>query len=219
MTNKNISNQEAQEIFRLANILYFKYGSYEKTKWMGLQAAKCPMDMWVYQELMHKMNTDLLIETGTLMGGSALFFAHMFDILGHGKVVTVDLVKQENLPKHPRIHYINGSSTDQLVLNKIRGFSDQANSTMVILDSDHKADYKLKELNAYGEFVTAGNYMVAEDSAFDYYPAWPEYGPGPATAVRDFMKTTQEFEVDRQQEKHLITFAPMAFLQKKSVRD
>ncbi len=214
MNNKNITSEEAQEIIRLANILYFKFGSYEKTKWMGLQAAKCPMDMWVYQELMHQMNTDLLIETGTLMGGSALFFAHMFDILGRGKVVTVDIEKQSNLPKHPRIHYINGSSIDPAVLSEIRNFSEQSKSTMVILDSDHKANYKLKELNAYSEFVSPGNYMIAEDSAFDYYPAWPEYGPGPATAVRDFMQQNQQFKVDRQQEKHLITFAPMAFLQK-----
>lgn len=214
MNNKNISPQEAQEILRLANILYFKNGSYEKTHWMGVQTAKCPMDMWVYQELIHKSKTDLLIETGTLMGGSALFFAHMFDILGYGKVVTVDLIEQENLPKHPRIHYLAGSSTDVKILDEIRNYSDQAQSIMVILDSDHKADYKLKELNAYGEFVTPGNYMIAEDSCFDYYPAWPEYGPGPATAVRDFMQTNTQFQIDRSQEKHLITFAPMAFLKK-----
>lgn len=219
MKNKNLSNQEAQEILRLANIIYFKNGSYENTRWMGVQAAKCPMDMWVYQELMHAMKTELLIETGTLMGGSALFFAHMFDVMGRGKVITVDLVKQDNLPKHPRIHYLSGSSTDPGVLTQIREHSNQSDSTMVILDADHKADYKLKELNAYSEFVTAGNYMIAEDSAFDYYPAWPEYGPGPATAVRDFMQTNDQFEVDRKQEKHLITFAPMAFLKKKSIRD
>ena len=215
MNNRTISPQEAQEILRLANILYFKNGSYANTKWMGIQAAKCPMDMWVYQELIHSLDTELLIETGTLMGGSALFFAHVFDIMGRGKVISVDIIKRENLPKHPRIKYLTGSSIDKSILKKIKKRADKSTSTMVILDSDHKADYKLKELNAYASFVTKGNYMIAEDSSFDYYPAWPEYGPGPATAVRDFMKTNKNrYEIDRSQEKHLITFAPMAFLKK-----
>lgn len=216
MNNKTISPQEAQEILRLANILYFKNGSYANTKWMGIQAAKCPMDMWVYQELIHSLDTELLIETGTLMGGSALFFAHIFDIMGRGKVITVDLVEQDNLPQHPRIEYLIGSSIDSKILEKICQQANQSKSTMVILDSDHKADYKLKELKAYADFVTPLNYIIAEDSSFDYYPAWPEYGPGPATAVRNFMNGNTAFELDRSQEKHLITFAPMAFIRKKS---
>nr|WP_169843832.1 CmcI family methyltransferase [Halioglobus japonicus] len=56
------------EIMRLANIIYFRSQVYEHTEWMGYKAAKCPMDMWVYQELMHKLQTDLLVETGTLQG-------------------------------------------------------------------------------------------------------------------------------------------------------
>ncbi len=216
MFNQTLSHKEIEEILRLANILYFKSKAYEKTSWMGVRTAKCPMDMWVYQELIHSQNTDLLIETGTLMGGSALFFANVFDVLDKGKVVTVDLIKQKQLPKHPRIEYITGSSIDTHVLNTIRECYAQSSSAMVILDSDHKAEYKFKELNAYSEFVTKGNYMIAEDTCFDYYPAWPEFGPGPATAVKQFMKSNTDFVIDRTQEKHLISFAPMAFLLKNS---
>ncbi len=212
--NKQITPEQAQEILRLANIIYFKQRVYEKTHWMGIKTAKCPMDMWAYQELIFKSKTDLVIETGTLMGGSALYFAHLFDNLGRGKVISVDIQPQANLPKHSRIEYITGSSVDEDVLSKIRMQTKNAKSVMVILDSDHKADYKLKELNCYSEFVTKNNFMVAEDSCFDYYPAWPEYGPGPATAVNKFIKSNQLFEVDRSPEQHLITFAPMAFLKK-----
>ncbi len=70
----NISDADADEILRLANIIYFQSKAYERTNWMGVPAAKCPMDMWIYQELMFALKTDLLIETGTLSGGSALFF-------------------------------------------------------------------------------------------------------------------------------------------------
>lgn len=215
IANKNLTPADVQEILRLANIIYFRQQTYEKTHWMGIKTAKCPMDMWVYQELIHKLNTDLLIETGTHLGGSALYFAHLFDIIGNGKVITVDIQPTSDLPKHPRIEYLHGSSLDPDILETMEKQAAQANSVMVILDSDHKAGHKLKELEQYSRFVTQHNYIVAEDSCFDYYPAWPEFGPGPATAVRDFMRSNNNFEVDRSQELHLFTFAPMAFLRKK----
>jgi len=210
----NISAKDAEEIIRLANIIYFRQRVYEKTYWMGKPTAKCPMDMWMYQELLYALKTDLLIETGTLFGGSALYFANLFDMLGHGKVISVDIELRNNLPQHPRIEYIEGSSIDAEILAIIQRQVEVSNSVTVLLDSDHKADYKLKELNAYADFVTKGNYLIAEDTCFDYYPSWPEYGPGPAHAVQSFLKQNNGFELDRKPEHHLISFAPMAFLKK-----
>jgi len=212
----NISASDAQEILRLANIIYFKQQAYEKTHWMGRPAAKCPMDMWIYQELIHALQSDLLIETGTLFGGSALFFAHIFDIIGRGKVISVDIELRSNLPQHPRIEYLQGSSIDKKIVEHIKKQADQSKSVTVILDSDHTADYKLKELHAYSGFVSKGNYIIAEDSCFDYYPAWPEYGPGPTAALKSFIQENRAFKIDRNPELHLITFAPMAFLKRVS---
>ena len=207
---------DMQEMVRLTNIFYFRQKVYEKTDWLGIKTAKCPMDMWVYQEIITNLKTDLLIETGTLFGGSALFFANLFDALGRGTVISIDIESQPNLPKHPRIKYIQGSSTDAKVLKKVRNYAEKAKSVSVILDSDHRADHKLDELRKYSEFVTSNNYIIAEDTCFDYFPAWPEYGKGPTAAVVDFLKENSQFEVDRSQEKHMITFSPMAFLKKKS---
>jgi cephalosporin hydroxylase len=41
--------------------------------------------MWIYQEIIAEIQPDLIIETGTHIGGSALFMAHMLDIVGHGE--------------------------------------------------------------------------------------------------------------------------------------
>jgi len=212
----NLSDADADEVLRLANIIYFKKKAYERTNWMGVPAAKCPMDMWMYQELMFALKTDLLIETGTLSGGSALFFAQMFELMGRGHVVSVDINLPATLPQHPRITYLQGSSIDANVLEQVAAHTEKARSVTVILDSDHTADYKLKELEAYSKFVSRGNYIIAEDSCFDYYPAWPEYGPGPATAVNEFIENRKNFKIDRFPELHLITFAPQAFLKRLS---
>jgi len=212
--NPVLTQSEQEQILRLANIIYFRKQVWDNTDWMGIKTAKCPMDMWVYQELLYKLRPDYMIETGTLNGGSALFFAQMFDIIGHGEVISVDIEQRDCLPDHDRITYVTGSSTSfdtvQAVQKQIKG----AETVMVILDSDHKHLHKLKELKTYGKMVTPGSYMIAEDSCFDEYPAWPEYGPGPAHAIRDFMAENKFFEIDRELERHMITFAPKGFLKK-----
>jgi cephalosporin hydroxylase len=205
---------DIEEVLRLANIVYFRSHVYEKTRWMGVHTAKCPMDMWVYQELMFDLKTDLVIETGTLAGGSALFFAHMLDQMGRGKVITVDINEPANPPQHSRIDYVTGSSIDPVTLSRIEEDVARASSVLVILDSDHRAPFKLQELELYAPFVTKGSYIIAEDSCFDRYPAWPEFGPGPATAVKEFLKKDDRFDVDRSMERHLISFAPGAFLKR-----
>ena len=205
----------AAEILRLANIIYFRSQVFDRTEWMGHRAAKCPMDMWVYQELMHKLETDLLIETGTLLGGSALFFAQMFDLMGRGKVISIDIDIKDDLPQHPRIEYIEGSSVATEVLGRIATASEAADSVMVLLDSDHAAPYKYEEMQQYAKFVTAGSYMIAEDTCFDAYPAFPEHGPGPAEAVHKFMRNNSDFEVDHSLERHMITFVPGGFLRRR----
>lgn len=217
-SNKPDARAQMAEVTRRANILYFRSGVFEHTEWMGVKAAKCPMDMWVLQELMVRLQTDLVIETGTWLGGSALYFAHVLDLIGHGQVVTVDVQPQPDLPQHPRIEYLVGSSVDADILEQIGKRAENARSVLVILDSDHKADHKLKELNAYAPFVTPESYLVAEDSCFDFFPAWPEFGPGPAHAVREFLRTDARFEVDRRQERHMITFSPAAFLKRRPAR-
>lgn len=212
---RDLSEKDRDEIVRLANILYFRSQVFERTTWMGVNALKCPMDMWVYQELLFALKTDLLVETGTYTGGSALFFAHLFDVMGNGKVITIDVTEHGERPNHPRIQYLTGSSVNPDVVSQVEREAKGAKSVMVILDSDHKAHHKLEELELYAKLVTPGSYVIAEDTCFDYFPAWPEYGPGPATAVKEFLQINSNFELDRDQERHMITFSPMAFLKRR----
>ena len=212
---RKMTAEDAREIMRLANIIYFRSQVYERTYWMGVKAAKCPMDMWVYQEMMHRLGTDLLIETGTLDGGSALYFANLMDVMGRGQVVSVDIESRDNLPSHPRIKYLVGSSCDSEILRKISTHAEEASSVMVILDSDHRAEYKYRELEAYAPLVTPGSYIVAEDSSFDYYPAWPEFGAGPAAAADRFVNEHADYQLDRELEHHMISFSPRAFIRRK----
>ena len=72
------------------------------TRWLGVRTDKCPLDLWIYQELLHELRPDLIVETGTAFGGSALYFASLCDLLGHGRVLTIDVQPQEGRPEHPQ---------------------------------------------------------------------------------------------------------------------
>src|SRR5258708_1192435 len=57
-----------------------------RVSWMGYEMFKCPLDLWTYQEIIAKQRPSFIVETGTHRGGSALYFATLCDLLGHGRV-------------------------------------------------------------------------------------------------------------------------------------
>jgi len=181
---------------------------------MGLKLAKCPMDLCVYQELIVNHRPDVLIKTGTYTGGSALFFAQIMDLVGHGKVISVDIEKYSSFPRHPRIEYLTGSSTDPSIISHIESRIAELSKTMVILDSDHHMEHKLKEMELYGKLMRPGDYIIVEDSCFDDYPAWPEFGPGPAAAIREYFSRYSDFEIDKSMENTLYLLRRKAFYEK-----
>ena len=65
--------------------------------WFGYRAIKCPMDLWIYQEIIYETEPEVIVETGTHGGGSALFLAHMCDLANRGRVISVDIVDWPDL--------------------------------------------------------------------------------------------------------------------------
>src|SRR4051812_3045204 len=115
VTPPNNLQLSADDVVRWFSQLYYTLGeqhrqTWMQTKWMGRATEKCPMDLWIYQELLHLLRPDLIIETGTLHGGSALFLCPICDLLGQGGVVTIDINLPSEAPRHPRLTYLTGSS-------------------------------------------------------------------------------------------------------------
>ena len=183
-----------------------------RTYWMKVPCLKCPLDMWMYQEIIAESQPDLVIESGTYMGGSALFIAHLMDILGKGEVITID---NQELPRptHPRIRYAKGSSTDSQLLDAL--LNDRPPETrLVILDSDHSKQHVLNELNLLARHVSVGSYVIVEDTNLNGHPTYESFGDGPFEAVEEFLSTTDSFVVDESREKFLMTFNPRGYLKR-----
>lgn len=184
------------------------------TRWLGIPILKLPLDLFIYQEIIFDIKPDLIIECGTFNGGSALFFSSMLDLINKGKVISIDHLLRSNLPSHPRLTYIKASSTSDEALEKVEQLINPGDVVMVVLDSDHRKNHVLSELELYGKYVTKGSYLVVEDTNVNGHPILPNFGPGPMEAVEEFLLENDEFEIDESKHKFLVTFCPKGFLRK-----
>lgn len=207
-----------RRVVRPFHRLFYDSGkqTWSNTYWLGVPAQKCAFDLWVYQEMLHELRPAVIVECGTANGGSALFLASICALLGQGEVVTVDIAEQPGRPSHERITYLKGSSTDPETLESVKQLVASRTPVVVILDSDHSRDHVLNELRLYAPLVSAGSYVIVEDSNVNGHPVVPDFGPGPAEAVTRFLAETDEFEVDRSREKFFLTFNPSGYLRKRA---
>ena len=67
---------------------------FSQCKWMGVPTQKNPLDTWIYQEIIHEVQPEVIVEIGSASGGSTLYFAHLLDILGRGKVISIDINRE-----------------------------------------------------------------------------------------------------------------------------
>jgi cephalosporin hydroxylase len=203
---------------------YLASGTWTRTRWMGIPVSKCPLDMWIYQEIFFDVRPDVVIECGTASGGCSLFLGQLCDLLDHGRVLTIDIdpvegwhlpyspYTYEPRPQHSRIDYFVGSTVDPRIAERMRREVDGAGAVLVILDSNHQKDHVLQELRIYGELVTTGSYIIVEDTNMNGHPVLPDYGPGPMEAVEEFLAERKDYRVDREREKFYMTQNPSGYL-------
>lgn len=182
--------------------------------WFGHRVLKCPLDLWVYQELLVRTRPDVVIETGTKFGGSALYLAMVLDQIGHGRVITIDIDVEFVRPEHPRINYIAGSSVDTAVIGQVRE-AVGSQRAMVVLDSDHSAEHVYDEMIAYSPLVQTGDYLIVEDTIVNGHPSYLDFGPGPMEAVDKFLSENNEFVIDQRCERFLMTLYPSGYLRRR----
>lgn len=187
--------------------------------WNGWPIVKHPNDLMMYQEIIWQTQPELIIETGTYGGGSALFLAHMLDAMGpeDSKVISVDIEVNPDLPlDHDRILFLSGlSSTDLRVMERVRDAA-AGRKTMVILDSDHREQHVLKELKLYSPLVSKGCYLIVEDThpLSIYSGVSPRDDGYPAGAIRKWNPEQHGFMIDKRRERFLFTQNPGGYLKR-----
>ena len=189
--------------------------AWKQTTWMGRRVNKAPTDLFAYQELIHKVAPDWIIETGSGSGGRALFLASMCDLMGHGQVISVDPKPPEGV-SHPRITFVSGTAQAPRTLQKVRAVCGESPKAVVILGSRGRWQKMMAEFEAYAPLVPVGSYLVMEDTVVNGHPVWPGFGAGPAEALQHVLINHGEFVADRSLEKYALTLNPGGFLKRLS---
>ena len=200
-------------------------------RWMGRPIIQYPQDIMAMQEIIWKVKPDLIIETGIAHGGSLIFYASILELIGKGEILGIDIdireynrVEIESHSMYKRITMLEGSSTDESVVDKVKSFAKGKNKIMVILDSNHIYEHVKKELQMYSSLVLKDSYLVVFDTVIDDMPdeissdrPWGQ-GNNPKTAVMEFLKENDRFTIDKSvEDKLLITVAPSGYL--KCIKD
>jgi cephalosporin hydroxylase len=202
--------------------------------WLGRPIIQYPQDIVAMQELLWSIQPDLIVETGIAHGGSLIFSASMLELNAacggpkNAEVLGVDIdIRAHNraaIEAHPlsrRIKMLQGSSVAPDIVEKVKVLAAGKQRVLVCLDSNHTHDHVLAELEAYAGLTTVGSYCVVFDTVVEQLPAEfcedRPWGPGdnPWTAVREFLKTHPEFEIDKKMDhKLLVSVAPDGYLKR-----
>jgi cephalosporin hydroxylase len=127
----------------------------------------------------------------------------------------------ENHPFASRIQMIEGSSIDIKIIEQVKAIASPYKRILVCLDSNHTHHHVLAELEAYAPLTTIGSYCVVFDTIIEDLPEgmFPDRpwgaGDNPKTAVHEYLKTHQEFSIDKSiDHKLLISVAPDGYLKR-----
>ena len=176
--------------------------------WLGRPIIQLPEDMFRLQELIHSLRPDVIVETGVAHGGSLVFYASLCKALGSGRVIGVDVeIRPHNraaIESHilaPLITLIEGSSIEPAVVENVRSSIEPGERVLVLLDSNHKKQHVLSELEAYSPLVTPGSYIVAMDGIMEKVAGGPRTEPdwtwnNPRQAALEFVAAHPEFKIE-----------------------
>lgn len=204
---------------RFAHVWGNSTDTWYRNHFMGIQTWQNPMDVWVTLEIMWHVKPDVVLETGTLKGGSALLWAMFMQHANpKSRVITIDLQPQAWDARTrklalERIDFLYGSSTAPEIVADVKE-RVKGKRVMAIFDSSHERDHVYNELKAYADLIAVGSYIVVQDSVVCGHPIMAEPCPGPYEAIEAFLAEDDRFIAVREHERLLVTANPMGFLKR-----
>jgi cephalosporin hydroxylase len=180
----------------------------------GIPTLKCPLDFWIYHEILWETKPEVIIEIGNYFGGSTLALAHACDAIGTGKVIGVDTTHEKIHPRvkaHPRITLVTGDAAGLRPV--VERMLEGNRNVMVIEDSAHTYENTFNVLTSYSPLIGTGKYFIVEDGICHHgLEVGPK--PGPYEAVEAFVSADSSFVIDRSREAYCITWNPKGYLRK-----
>lgn len=187
-----------------------------EARWMGEPVSTTPLDLWIYQEIIHQVRPDLILATSTL---NAAYLADLCQMASRGAVLSIgpDGPSVGALGRRERLEVLPGSSAASEVVTRAEDLATKAETTLVVLGSHHDDELLEAELTDYGALVTAGSYLIVEDTRpAGGQPRHNGAGTRRAAAVEEFVRRDPSFVVDRTMERFYLTFNQGGYLKRLS---
>jgi cephalosporin hydroxylase len=193
---------------------YWRSHAWRDTTWLGRSVTRPATDLIAYQELVSRLRPEWIVETGTGDGGRALFLASICELLGSGRVLSIDEDSGDDLPQHPRITYLAGHPAHASTAERVREMVGDPPNALVLLGSRGSRQRMMTEFGLYAPLVPPGSYVVMEETIVNGHPVWPSFGPGPFEAARQLVAARDDFVPDPDLERSGLTFNPQGFLKR-----
>jgi cephalosporin hydroxylase len=168
--------------------------------WLGFPVLQWPPDLIWMQMLLAEVRPAVVVETGLMRGGSALFYASVLQLLGGGgEVISVELrvdpAVRDALAAHPvgrRVTILEGDSADPRVAAQVAARVGRRRA-VIALDSDHSTGHVTAELEAYAPLVDAAGKIVVFDTSMSLCPR--HASSNPHRAVQAFLAAHPDWRI------------------------
>jgi cephalosporin hydroxylase len=164
----------------------------------GVPLLKDPFDLAIYPMLLERERPRTLIEIGTHMGGSALWFADQGALLGLGlEVLSVDLEVPETA-HGPSVRFLRGDARELWKVLPPPVMSALPRPLMIVEDSSHLSGTTAAVLEFFDPWLRPGEYIVIEDGILSDMRVAHLYDGGPLRAIEEFLaERPGRYEIDR----------------------
>ena len=204
----------------------YKYGY--SFNWCGVPIIRLPDDIIVFQELVWDLKPKTIVEVGVARGGSVILSSSLLHLLGEGgRVFGLDIdirthnrVAIENHRLSSNVTLIEGDSTSQHIIEKLKNELGRDLIDILVLDSNHTHEHVYNELIAYRDLIRVGGYIVLPDTVIENFPkgyysssrSW-DVGNNPMTALSQFLSENPNFSIDEvRSTKAVITESPKGYV-------
>jgi cephalosporin hydroxylase len=235
--NGQVYPMESAEAFEIVSRAWLRAGWDVKYvygfTWMGRPIIQLPEDMIRLQELIYRIQPDVIIETGVAHGGGLIFYASLCKAMGKGRVIGVDIeIRPHNrkaIEEHELFSYITlleGDSAAVAIVNEVKSYIKPDDVVLVTLDSNHSKAHVTRELEAYSPLVSVGSYIVAMDGIMELVAGGPRTQQdwkdnNPRQAALEFTRQNPDFIIEEPSfifnesmlEKY-VTYFPDAFIKR-----
>ncbi len=214
MSKDKVLQRDALNVFSRAD----KHHWIHQTTFMGEPSLQTAEDLFTMAEIIFKTKPNLIVECGACWGGTTLFLSsvlkscnpygvvfaidkympddvcnRLWEKQARNHLTEIELLNKDTVKDYGKIIEYIDATLDYDTMNRKRAF--------VVLDSHHTKNHVALELDLYSKLINKNDYIVVCDTIIEKFPEEQrekEWGPGnsPQTALDDFLKQRDDFEID-----------------------